>query len=66
MVLHYRDQRVLQWLKESGIDVLFIPGGCTAIAQVMDVFVNAVFKNNVRKSYVKWRSLEVRVFHFQR
>jgi len=55
---------VLQHFKETGVDVLYIPGGCTAIVQVMDVFVNAVFKSFVRKKHLSWRAAEIKVLLF--
>ena len=56
-----RDAAVLQWLKENNIDVVFVPGGCTAVAQVMDVFVNAKFKSNVRKLFLSWKAEQIKV-----
>ena len=44
-----RDAAVLQFLRENNVDIVFVPGGCTAIAQVMDVYINGHFKSTVKK-----------------
>jgi hypothetical protein len=56
----HRDERVLSFLRSSGIDVIFIPGGCTGICQVMDVVVNRPFKNAIRASLTSWRAEQIR------
>lgn len=43
------------------MDVAFVPGGCTGVAQVMDVYVNSVFKHDVRRQYLKWKAAEIQV-----
>lgn len=43
------------------MDVLYVPGGCTSLVQVMDVWVNSVFKGNVRKQFLSWKSKEIQV-----
>ena len=30
----HRDQSVLQWAREAGVHMVFVPGGCTSIVQV--------------------------------
>ena len=52
---------MLKHFKDSGVDVLFIPGGCTGLVQVMDVWVNSVFKASVRNKYIKWRAEKIQV-----
>ena len=55
----HRDSRVLSFLRTSGIDVIFIPAGCTSVCQVMDVVVNRPFKAHVRNSYISWRAAQI-------
>ena len=55
----HRDARVLMFLKASAIDVIFVPGGCTGLCQVMDVVVNKSFKAHVRNAYISWRGDQV-------
>ena len=55
------DERVLKHFKDTGVDVLYIPGGCTSLVQVMDVTVNAIFKANVRNRYIRWRADKIEV-----
>jgi hypothetical protein len=63
-LLFNRDATVLAWLKENHVDVVFVPGGCTAVAQVMDVFVNAKFKSTIRKFLLSWKAQQIKVqFH---
>ena len=50
--------RLLGWTLPSCL------GGCTGVVQVMDVFINAVFKNKVRRQYLAWKAMEIRVFFF--
>ena len=47
------------FLHNSGIDVIFIPAGCTSVCQVMDVVVNRPFKAHVRNSYISWRAAQI-------
>ncbi len=56
----HRDEMVLSFLRSSGIDVIFIPGGCTGICHVMDVVVNRPFKNAIRASLTSWRAEQIR------
>lgn len=51
----HRDSHVLSFLRAWGIDVIFVPGGCTGVCQVMDVVVNRSLKGHVRDAYVAWR-----------
>ncbi|EPS72038.1 hypothetical protein M569_02720 [Genlisea aurea] len=60
----HRDSLTRTWLKDSGVDILYIPGGCTNILQVMDVYVNAVFKKDVRNQYMQWKADEIRAERF--
>jgi len=41
-------------LDDMNIDVVYIPGGCTSLAQPMDVSVNRPFKNNMRRQWTRW------------
>ncbi len=55
----HRDSRVLSFLRSSSIDVIFIPGGCTSVCQVMDIVVNRPFKAHVRNAYISWRATQI-------
>ena len=55
----HRDERVLSFLRAKGVDILFIPGGCTGILQIMDVVVNGPFKRFIRRCYMKWRAEQI-------
>lgn len=51
--LHYshKDKDVLQHLEANNIVPVFIPGGCTNELQELDVAVNKLFKDAVRKAF---------------
>lgn len=57
----FRDERVRAYTAEAGVDLAYVPGGCTAMVQVMDVFVNSVFKSLVRKQYLGWKAANIQV-----
>lgn len=59
--MFYSDAAVLKELKDRGCDILYIPGGCTGILQVMDVHINAIFKRHVKAHYVSWRARQIQV-----
>ena len=39
-------------------DIDFIPGGCTSIVQPLDVLINKLFKEHLRKSFETWAHTE--------
>ena len=55
----HRDERVLSLLRGSGVDVIYVPGGCTGILQVMDVVVNSHFKRHIKNGYQSWRAVQI-------
>jgi len=50
----HRSAETRQLLEDMNIDVVYIPGGCTSIAQPMDVSVNRPFKANMRRQWTRW------------
>jgi len=40
---------------------MYIPGGCTSINQVMDVYINSAFKASIRNKYTGWRAALIKV-----
>lgn len=56
----HRDDRVRSFLRNSGVDVIYIPGGCTGLCQVMDVAINRPFKTFIRNAYVRWRGAQIK------
>ena len=36
-------------------DICYVPGGCTGIAQPMDVSINTPFKKAFQKQWIQWR-----------
>ena len=51
----HRTEAVLNLLKENDIDVLFIPGGCTGLLQLMDVALNKILKKIYSEIWCKFR-----------
>ena len=54
---HYRphmSEEVKQIASQRCTDLVFIPAGCTSIAQPLDVSINKPFKDNLRAQWVKW------------
>ena len=47
-------QEVREALLERNVDVVYIPGGCTALAQPVDVSIAKTFKDAVRDTWVTW------------
>ncbi len=37
----------------------YLPGGCTSVVQVMDVYINAPFKKTVKGYHQRWRASEI-------
>ena len=50
----HRTQEVREALLERNVDVVYIPGGCTALAQPVDVSIAKPFKDAVRDTWVTW------------
>ena len=50
----HRTQEVREALIERNVDVVYIPGGCTALAQPVDVSIAKPFKDDVRDTWVTW------------
>ena len=44
----HQTQQVVQAIEETGCELDFIPGGCTGLAQPLDVGINKPFKNRIR------------------
>lgn len=55
----HRDDRVLSFLRNSGINAIFVPGGCTGICQVMGIAINRPFKCRVRECHLSWCGQQV-------
>ena len=49
-----RYQEVREALLELNVDMVYIPGGCTALAQPVDVSIAKPFKDAVRDTWVTW------------
>jgi hypothetical protein len=47
----HRASSVINKIKAKGYTPLFIPGGCTAVAQVHDVYINRTFKQSITLQY---------------
>ena len=47
-------------LSQRDTDVVFVPGGCTPIAQPADVAWNLPFKTALRKEWKAWREQDIR------
>ena len=41
-------------IADLGIDVLYVPGGCTSLAQPLDVGINKPFKDRIRAKWNVW------------
>ena len=41
-------------IKDCGVEVDFIPGGCTSLAQPVNIGINKPFKNRMRNSWEEW------------
>jgi len=52
----HRTPEVLELLKGEGIDVVFIPGGCTGVLQLMDVALNKKVKKEYCEKWCAWRA----------
>ena len=50
----HRTQEVREALLERNVDAVYIPGGCTALAQPVDVSIAKPFKDAVRDTWVTW------------
>ena len=50
----HRTQEVSEALLERNVDVVYIPGGCTALAQPVDVSIAKPFKDAVRDTWATW------------
>ena len=50
----HRTQEVREALLERNVDVVYIPGGCTPLAQPVDVSITKPFKDAVRDTWVTW------------
>jgi hypothetical protein len=53
-------QRTKDALEDKDTDVVYIPAGCTPIAQPADVSWNTPFKAALRREWKVWRRLERR------
>lgn len=49
-------ESVKRLLRESGTELIVIPGGMTSQLQPLDVCINKPFKDRVRQNYVEWMS----------
>ena len=47
----HRTHKILSYLREREVDVLFIPSGCTSLIQLMDDAVNRAFKHYYRDKF---------------
>ena len=45
---------VVSAIEECGVEVDFVPGGCTGLCQPVDVGINKPFKNSVRNYWEDW------------
>ena len=50
----HRTQEDREALLERNVDVVYIPGGCTPLAQPVDVSITKPFKDAVRDTWVTW------------
>ena len=50
----HRTQEVREALLECNVDVVYIPGGCTPLAQPVDVSIAKPFKDAMRDNWVTW------------
>ena len=50
----HRTQEAREALLDRNVDVVYIPGGCTALAQPVDVSITKPFKDTVRDTWVTW------------
>lgn len=57
----HKTDSVKKELRKANADTAMIPGGCTSVLQPLDVSVNKVFKNLLRKSWVNFIQEEVAI-----
>jgi hypothetical protein len=50
----HTSKKVESLLKNFGIELIILPGGCTDFLQPLDVCVNKPLKDKVRASYIVW------------
>ena len=55
----HRHERVLEKLKQANIAYVFIPAGCTDQLQPLDLKVNKVFKDSLKKQFNNWYAEKV-------
>ena len=52
----HRTEVALSLLRRQEIDVFFVPTGCTALVQLMDLAVNRPFKQKYKELFAHWRA----------
>ena len=54
----HKTSRVVNVIQRLGVEVEFIPPGCTGMVQPVDVGYNKLLKANVCKQYCEWMFLQ--------
>ena len=47
-------EKVVTEIQNCGVEIKYIPGGCTSLCQPVDVGINKPFKNHVRRNVEYW------------
>ena len=55
----HRDRELLQLMKDSGFQCVFVPASCTGELQPLDLTVNAQFKTMMKDRFISWYAEKV-------
>lgn len=58
---HIMDE-VVDLIFAMGVEIVYVPGGCTSLAQPLDVGINKPFKDRIRKKWEQWVTHEKAIY----